>query len=467
MNEEAKVVENTTNTNNTKKQISKKTIIVIAIAVILIGIGLWIYYFQSNKRIIAKGIDNISTTITDKLLMNRENLDIGNDYTLNGDLTFNLESDYLKNIATQYPEYQTYSTLITNLSKTKNKITFVQDKTNKKLLMSLDSKYNASDLINVKYLIENNTEYYYIKVFMDSYINNGTSNYFEALDNDTTLSENLEYVYNLALSSFEKNLKDDYFTRENVKQTIDSKEKSYQKIILTMNNNNLKEIATNILKDLKADQKANKILTSIDEDFKKAKVSDSEKILEDNEKMEFSVYADNFTYIIKKYDFKVTEGEDSYLLTYEVGDTSKLMMYSNNELQGLLNITTNKDDININILDKDSKNIGKITITKSENNYKIAGELTAEDTKVVVSLDTKISNIKKNTSYEDDTTIKASITSSGMSLGNININLKSKIKKGANIKEDTSNVTLASDVTQEKSEALMNSLMTSLTTLMS
>ena len=175
-----------------KKQISKKTIIVIAIAVILIGIGLWIYYFQSNKRIIAKGIDNISTTFTDKLLMNKENLDIGNDYTLNGDLTFNLESDYLKTIATQYPEYQTYSTLITNLSKTKNKITYIQDKTNKKLLMSLDSKYNNSDLINVKYLIENNTEYYYIKGFMDSYINNGTSNYFEALDNDTTSSENLE-----------------------------------------------------------------------------------------------------------------------------------------------------------------------------------------------------------------------------------------------------------------------------------
>src|SRR5699024_3175721 len=114
---EEKKVETTAEINNSNNKTIKKLIIIIAAAVILIGIGVWIYYFQSNKRIIAKGIDNISTTITDKLLMNRENIDIGNDYTLNGELTFNLESDYLKNIATQYPEYQTYSTLITNLSK--------------------------------------------------------------------------------------------------------------------------------------------------------------------------------------------------------------------------------------------------------------------------------------------------------------------------------------------------------------
>lgn len=446
-------------------KLDRKFVTIIAISVVLIIIGIFIYFFESNQRMIAKGIDNITTIMEKKLFMNTKNLNVGEDYTINGDLTFNIESNYLNQLATYSSEYQTYANLINNLSKTKNKVVIKHDKTNKKLFMSLDSNYNGIDLLDLKYLIENNTEYYYIKGFMDSYINNGTSNYFEALDNNTTNKENMEYIYKFVLSSFKSNLKDDYFKKETVKVKIDNKEKTYKKTTLSIDDKILKEIAKNILSDLKNDKKANKILVSIDKDFKKAKVSSSTNYLSDGEKIEFSVYSNNI-YQIKKYELKYVQDNNNTLLTYEVS-SKKLESYVNDQLQGYLEFNSEKDKTNINIMDSNSKNIGKITITKTKDSYSITTNFSVSEVKITMSIENKISNVIKNKSYNQNLILKASIVSNNVSLANINMNINSKVKKGVKINEDTSNVILASDVSEDKKEAFMNTIMTTLTNLMS
>lgn len=449
-----------------KFKINKNIIIIVAISIVLIGIGIFIYYSRSSKVMIAKGIDDITSMVKKDVFMNSKQFDVGKDYTLNSDLTFNIESNYLQQLSAYSPEYQTYSKLISNLSKTKNKIVIKHDQTNKKAFVTLDTNYNGTDLLNLKYLIENNTEYYYIKGFMDSYINNGTSNYFESLDSNTTDSENLEYIYNFTLSSFKNNLKKEYFKRSSSKILIDEKEKNYQKITLSIDNKILKEIAKNILNDLKKDKKANKILVSINKDFTKAKINNSKKYLSDNQKIEFSVYNDYF-YRIKKYDLNFISNNDNLLITYTKGNEGKLEVYKNNKIQGYLNIKKNDDETNIDIFDSDSKNIGNIVIKQTENTYSLTTNITIETLKISASINNNISKLIKNKSYNQDLKFNISATSNGSSLISINIGMKNKMKKGVSIKEDTSNVILANDVTQDKKDAFTNSIMTTLTTLMS
>ena len=50
-------------TNNDKSKF-KLIIIITLIAVVFISAGIYIGYFQNNKRIIGKAIDNIKTDIT-------------------------------------------------------------------------------------------------------------------------------------------------------------------------------------------------------------------------------------------------------------------------------------------------------------------------------------------------------------------------------------------------------------------
>lgn len=181
-------------TNNDKSKL-KLIIIITLIAVVFISAGIYIGYFQNNKRIIGKAIDNIKTDITKYYLPEYDNLSKFDTFTMNNDIKFNINSELLQ-------EEPMTTNLINNLNKTKNKVTIKQDLNNKKAYMDFNSTIDDSELFSMKYLIENNTEYYYIKGFLDNYINNGNSNYFESLNKDTTSSENFDYIYNFTLTSF-------------------------------------------------------------------------------------------------------------------------------------------------------------------------------------------------------------------------------------------------------------------------
>ena len=51
-------------TNNDKSKFKLIIIITLIASVVLISAGIYIGYFQNNKRIIGKAIDNIKTDIT-------------------------------------------------------------------------------------------------------------------------------------------------------------------------------------------------------------------------------------------------------------------------------------------------------------------------------------------------------------------------------------------------------------------
>ena len=69
------------------------------------------------------------------------------------------------------------------LNNTSNNIIYGQDVSNKKLFLTIDSKKNKTNFIFKKELIDNATKYLKTDNDTNSYINMGTSNYFELYNN--------------------------------------------------------------------------------------------------------------------------------------------------------------------------------------------------------------------------------------------------------------------------------------------
>lgn len=423
----------------------KSLIMVIIIAIIFIVVGFILLYFYNDKRVMGKAIDNVNTTFINKYLMNRSNIQEFDNYTIESDIKFDIKSDYLQQLTQYFPSYSPYVNLMNNISKTNNKLIFKQDKTNQKAFINLDSNYNNESLISVKYLIENNTEYYYIKGFLDNYINNGTSNYFESLQKNSNNKENIKYVYEFAIDSFKRNLKSEYFTKTSEKVQIKGKEKNLKKVTLEIDNKRLTEIATLILNDLKSDEKANKILTGIDNDFKKAKISSS-KFLNSKQKVILSVYVDNLTYIIKKYQLDFIYDMDIISVTYEKNKQGILNVYKNKILEGNLIIDYNKDETIIHINDGNKKSLGQVKIKTSDNLYKIDINISVDSVKFNLLLQQDITNIKKDKSYDSKVLLQANINNNNSSLANIKISGNSKISKGVKIEENTDNAVFSKDL---------------------
>lgn len=436
-----------------QKRVNPKLIVILIIALILMVIGIYVLYFQNNKRVIGKAIDNIKNDTEKYFSPKNSDQNVGDNYTSETDFKFNIESEYLSAYLLSSPEVAPFAKMIENLSKTENKITVKQDKANKKAYFDIDSKLNNESLFKMKYLIENNTEYYYIEDFLDQYINNGTSNYFESLTSSDTSKENIEYVYEFAISSFKRNLDNSYFSKKGEKVKTNGKEKTLQKVTLELDNGRLVELADKILKDLKNDKKANRILTGIDDDFKNAKVNKKETILNNDEKLIFSVYAHNITYQIEKYHLEYKVGNDSYILTYEKGNQDIIEIKENDT--NLFSATiTEKDEKLIADLIYQNKNIGTAEISNKQNQYSLKINLNIEGIKMNMDTQLESKEVKKNQSYNTDSKVSMKIEADQQTLAKVDISAKTKLTKGAKIKENTDNVVFAKELNNTEEEKL-------------
>ena len=52
-------------------------------------------------------------------------------------------------------------------------------------------KYNQTKILDLKLLIENSTEYFFIDGQVGNYVNNGNSTYFENINSETTSKDNV------------------------------------------------------------------------------------------------------------------------------------------------------------------------------------------------------------------------------------------------------------------------------------
>ena len=443
----------------------KKLIILIVIAVILIISGIFVACRNNNKAILIRAIDNINSTLKEKYIISNDNNFKYLDYTVQSNIKLNFSNH--NQSTTFINDYGNYLKLFDNLSKTENNLVFKQDRTNKKLLLSFNSKFNDQELIDYRYLIENNTEYYYIKDFLNSYINNGNNSYYESLTQDITNEDNVNYIYKFIIHSFIDNINNKEISKKGEKTTINDKVKILQKISIEFDNNNLKEIFKKVLKDLKNDDRANKILTGINSNFNKTKISDKVKYLDDNQKIILSVYVDNITYKIRKYNLDFIDKNNTKTISYE--EQGVLNIYKNNTLTTKCSISynPNKTIIDVTDISKNSSSLGQIIIEKKDKFYQIKLQLKIKDMDFNFDLNRIISNVEKNKSYNSKWSLEGVVTSNNVDIINIKLNIDSKVSNAVTIDENTDNAIFAKNIDSTKQQELKQKITNLITTLMS
>jgi len=465
-------IENTSfnqKTTNYEEPLPKKTfeislkqiigiITCIVLAIILIVIGCYLSYVSNPKQIIKTSINNFALALND-LFKKDEDLDMKDTYTLTSDIKLDLKSN---NTINQNTEQLIINNLLKNLSNTNNSLVYKKDKNKKQLYINWATNYNNQELLNTKYLISDSTEYYYVSGFLDKYVNNGTNNYFESLNEETTTKDNITYIYDTILKSLQENLKDDYFEKYQETTSFSSKDEKLTKVSLKLNNERLKKISSGILKDLKNDSKAKGILTNTDKDFFKKKDKDSTKFLEKDENIIFNVYTTNILHKIKKYELIYQNNTEETKITYEQDiDKSQGTMYiiENNKVTYELKITKVNNKYKINILDANSNNqLGKITFEKNNKRTSLLVDFSNNNNQINIDYDLRLSNIVPNKSYDSTMKLSLKIIENNTSILNGSIKATNKITNKVKISEETQTSILESSITEEQRNILNQKL---------
>ena len=412
-----------------KKRIGKRVmefLIIISICVILFGT--YLLYLSNSKRIFSQAINNINNKLN-----NIELFDVDfKDYTINSDFEINTNGsiDEYKHNNSDY--YKLVSKIIKNYSNTNVNLDYTRNLTNKKLFINYKSRVNNNDLISGKYLIKNNTEYYYIDKFTSTYINNGNNMYFESVNSNDSEQDNLKYLSNRVSSILKSELDIEYLEKKS--------NNKYTKVTLKLNNKRLNTIRRQIINGLKKDKRSRIILMGYDRDFFK-KNRKNIKYLDKNDAVYVNFYANNILYNIYKYEVITKDGKFIY-------SKDKFKLYKNNEYNVLGKIVNSKNRLNISLFNSKNKKIGNFNLTRKNNSKKVMFYIDDNKLKNTINISIRKHKIKKN-SYKEDIKILLSGVDNGKDIYNINLTMKNNISTAKKIKEDTSKSQLDSSLSKD------------------
>lgn len=440
--------------NSTKKNFSFKKILIICGIILLIlsfeliGFGCYYNYLSKPKIIVAQVIDTMNENLQ-KLLAPNQNLPVSNNFTITSNITTQANSDIIFN-----SEYEEMQRFYNNLSNTSADITFKQDTTNKKLLLEMNSTLKNTPLFQNKFYIENATSYYYLNNYTSNYINNGNNNYFENLSSDKTLQSNFQYLMTFIINSFKNNLKEEYINKYSETTTYFSNQENLTKLNIRLDNKLIKEIAKNILQDLKNDSEANKILTNFNRDFKNTKIN-NKAFLASNESYTINIYTDKYNKVKKIELIHLNENEEKRM-TYEIGEKENILYFiENDHLNYIMNITKKEHSLNAEIFNSNDQKIGNIEFDNSHNSLIFNIYINDEDNKLDFKYHQNYSKITKK-SYNKTIEIAISRIIDKIDIMDFTINVESTYNQDVNINEDLTDSLLENSLSSTEKDKISN-----------
>ena len=417
-------------------------IIIVLVSVISIGVGIYLNNIGEPKYIFSKSIDIIKNKVDNYNKISND-LDLNDKYSIKGNIEFDLDSDYYKK-ATKQEEKKTYN-LIKNLNNMNTSFLIQKNKSKDIGYIELNEVIGKEEIINAKYFINNSTKYYYINGILDNYINDGSCNYFENVNSNTTEKDNIDYLHNFIIKSIKNNLKEEYFT-----STDDA-------VTLRIDDKNLKEILSGILVDLNNDKESKRILDNIDKSILKTKIKDEDTYIEKDEYYKISIYTSKILHKPLKYQVDHITKDNTNTYIYE-GNESKGKFYYlvNNKEKYNASLEFSKDEIKGKIKDSSNKSIGEFKLDKNNYNTVINYTFNDDNEKLDLIYSSKYTKVKKNTSFNNkkNLSFKYVVNKETKLRGEIDINLEVTNKFSTIV--DVTNSKLKSNMTKEEKEKIEN-----------
>ncbi len=462
---------NTKETEVGKVKVRKRDrlIVTAVILIVVIGVlgGIYFSYVGNSKRIVSSAIDQLAGNIKQFIAIDDSDA-VSETFTLKNHIKLDVQSDYLSAISSYSPEYQPYLNLINNISKLDTNVTITQQQKDQKLLAVIDSSLSGNKLLDLRYLVDGHQQYYFVKDFLTTYIRNGDSDYFENLEQNASFTEDGIYIYDFAIESLKKNLKDSYFSKKKVTTTISTKDTKATEVSFTLDNEVAKELANNVLKDLKKDKRATKILASYNKDFSDAKVAQDASILASGQQVILSVYTDPLTYQVKKYQLQIVDAKDTTTITYEEGvKESVIEVYQNKTKTSRVILTGNDQNMTAIFQDGHNQKIGTMILQLSDLEKSLKVDIAVDEVALAMELTSKSEEPNKEKNYKIKTHFTFLMTASDIHLADIKATIDSEFSNQAKINEDVTTAVSQTTLTKEQQQALQEQLAQLFVTLMS
>lgn len=430
-----------------KKKKNNKILFYIAVIIsfALIGSGILLSFIATPQEsmfyIFDTAIEKLKETPTKNTYTG-----IGENISIKSNINLEIESQ--KYQESLLPEDQTIKNLITNLNQTTSNLQFIHDKDNKKMLVKVASTKAENKILDLKLLVENSTEYFFIDGQIGNYVNNGNSTYFENINSETTSKDNVIYILEQVSKSLKKNISNDEFRTIKEKIDINGKPRNLNKTTIEFDNTRLIQLFNNVLEDLKSDEHSKNILIGYDNDFMKIKISKNKIYLKKDEKLSVYMYKDFFGKV-EKYEIIKKEGENEFRYTYEPS-TNLIYIVENNIVKKKLQLSLDKNKTEIIIYDSQDTELGKLTYTSSDDKKTLTYLMKENNEITDVSFESKITDLKKKKSYTEVIDLKLKYYTETENILNLKVNLNNQVSSDTKIEEDTSNAIFASTLEEEK-----------------
>lgn len=341
-------------TKNTK---NKKIFIGLFVAIVLIVVALFtcIAMLATPKKVfetaIEKVFNSVDKTNPDKIK------------TVNGNLSLDVN-------ITGEDSNEIYD-LINDIDL---KLGYGFDYENKKMNVNLDTTYQKEELLNVDLATKNDIAYIYLEDVFDKYIETPIDGFSEIFESQDMMNE-ANTIIDEVEKAIKESLKDEYFSSEDAKITLNGKEVKVTKNILTLNSKNSEKLIKDIAKKLNNDKFVKSVAKLTEEDestIKEGLKSVQDEKFEMEEEITISIYTKGM--MKEAVGFEAKEAENTITI---LEDT--------------------KDNYKFTIKSSDEKIEGNVKITEKNDNVEMDLTIKVEDTKV---------NIKMTSSYEYNKKVK-------------------------------------------------------------
>ena len=271
-----------------------------------------------------------------------------------------------------------------------------------------------------------------------------------------TPPSDVDYLYDFISTSLANNLeKDTTIIKTNL--NIKNKDLEVEKLSYEFDNKSIIKLLNGVLSDLKNDEKAYKILSNADRDFKKRKVSETSSYLEKDEKYILNVFCSKFFYKPLRYEVIYHNKNDIKMFSYE-GNSKKgdLFYTENGELKYKVDIENKNNNISMNVFNNIDKDLGSIKIERDINGLLFDANLKLEDNIYEIVGSSKYYDYKERESYSNDITVSFKVSEKQVNVVSGEIVFNNKVKASSEINEEIDKVILKSKLDEDTNKKLDN-----------
>lgn len=427
------------------KKKNKFPIFPFLLSIILLSLGFYFELIANKERIFKTSLNNILKNIIEVVDMFEFNTGLANNYKKEANIKITSNSFNYNYVTKNNNLTLNLGNIFRNLNQTNTKVTIINNLQNKKRFVHLQSNLNEKNLLELKNLTENSTQYYYVSGFQNNYINNGNDNYFESVNEKTSIMDNAKYLSNFIIDSITNNInKDKYKVTE---------EEKYKKISISLDKKTIEEITKKVIKDIKKDDKATNIILSTNKEIDDIKTN----IFSKNTNITFNTYVEKYTYKIKKYEIIYTNSKtkENITITYEY----------KNKNEGIGDIIINNEKYKYEYISKEKEKeitlyteyqkIGNISIEKTKTGILFDLNIVNNSKEITINYIMNLLNLKKGKSYnqEQQLTFRTEVNNEPV---NIDITINTKVTNKVKIDEDTSSSIIERTLSTEEKERLNN-----------